>query len=111
MALNLSQGKSLKFYSSDRIAQLMGNGILTFIDIETKLDKFFNKDEAVFYKNQKDLYNKILFYKNNLKLIKKIGKNGKKKYFDKMNSKSVAFYIVNKTLNIKNTKKSFWENK
>ena len=32
MALNLSQGKPLKFYSSDRIAQLIGNGILTFID-------------------------------------------------------------------------------
>ena len=43
MALNLSQGKPLKFYSSDRIAQLMGNGILTFIDIETKLHKFLKK--------------------------------------------------------------------
>ncbi len=111
MALNLSQGKPLKFYSSDRIAQLMGNGILTFIDIETKLHKFFKKNEAVFYKNHNDLYEKILFYKNNLKLVKQIGKNGKKKYFDKMNSKSVASYIVNKTLNIKNKKKIFWENK
>ena len=111
MALNLSQGKPLKFYSSDRIAQLMGNGILTFIDIKTQLNKFFNKDEAVFYKNHKDLYNTILFYRNNFKLIKKIGKNGKKKYFDKMSSKSVAFYIVNKTLNIQNKKKLFWENK
>ena len=28
MGLNLSQGKPLKYYSSDRIAQLMGNGLL-----------------------------------------------------------------------------------
>ncbi len=111
MALNLSQGKPLKFYSSDRIAQLMGNGILTFIDIKTKLNKFFNKNEAVFYNNHNDLYEKILFYKNNLKIVKQIGKNGRKKYFDKMNSKSVALYIINKTLNIKNKKKIFWENK
>ena len=42
MAINLSQGKPLKFYSSDRIAQLIGNGILTFIDEKTKLKSFFN---------------------------------------------------------------------
>ena len=41
IALNLSQGKPLKFYSSDRIAQLMGNGIATLIDKRTQLDKLF----------------------------------------------------------------------
>ena len=51
MALNLSQGKPTKYYSSDRIAQLIGNGILTFIDEKTKLNKFFLKDEVVFYKS------------------------------------------------------------
>ena len=43
MALNLSQGDPLKFYSSDRIAQLVGNGILTFVDIKTKLNKIFKR--------------------------------------------------------------------
>jgi len=32
MGLNLSRGKPIKYYSSDRIAQLFGNGLLTFID-------------------------------------------------------------------------------
>ena len=31
MGLNLSRGKPVKYYSSDRIAQLMGNGLFTFI--------------------------------------------------------------------------------
>ena len=48
MALNLSQGEPLKFYSSDRISQLIGNGILTFIDIKTKLNKIFQQDEVIF---------------------------------------------------------------
>ena len=43
MAINLSRGKPVKYYSSDRIAQLMGNGLLTFINSETKYDDFFNK--------------------------------------------------------------------
>ena len=59
MALNLSQGKSLKYYSSDRIAQLMGNGILTFVDEKIKLRNFFKKDELLVYKDLDDLIKKI----------------------------------------------------
>ena len=41
MGLNLSRGKPIKYYSSDRLAQLMGNGLLTFIDKKTSLKIFF----------------------------------------------------------------------
>ena len=37
MGLNLSRGKPIKYYSSDRIVQLVGNGLLTFIDESTLL--------------------------------------------------------------------------
>ena len=47
MALNLSQGEP-KFYSGDRISQLIGNGILTFVDRKTKLNKIFKNDEVIF---------------------------------------------------------------
>ena len=40
MGLNLSRGKPVKYYSSDRIAQLMGNGLLTFIDAKTYYGNF-----------------------------------------------------------------------
>ena len=46
MGLNLSRGKPIKYYSSDRIAQLMGNGLLTFIDEKTKFSDFFSKKES-----------------------------------------------------------------
>ena len=61
MAINLSQGSSSKYYSSDRIAQLMGNGILTFIDKKTKLNYFFKNNEAIFYNSIRDLSKKIIF--------------------------------------------------
>ena len=35
MGINLSRGKPIKYYSSDRIAQLIGNGLLTFINEKT----------------------------------------------------------------------------
>ena len=108
MGLNLSQGKSIKYYSSDRITQLIGNGLLTFIDIKTQLNKFFNNKEVIFYKSLNDLSKKIVKYSTNDKLRKEIAKNGQYKYLKYFNSKTVADFIVNKTFNINKNKKYYW---
>ena len=63
MGLNLSRGKPIKYYSSDRIVQLVGNGLLTFIDKNTYLSDFFTNDEIIFYKNLSDLSYKLNKYK------------------------------------------------
>jgi spore maturation protein CgeB len=109
MALNLSQGKPTKYYSSDRIAQLIGNGILTFVDIKTGLNKFFSNDEVIFYKSMDDLSKKIDFYKINHKIRNKIAKKGQKKYLKHFNSTKIAGFIIDKTMNFKTIKKYFWE--
>ena len=49
MGLNLSQGAPIKYYSSDRLTQLIGNGLLTFVDIKTLLSNFFNKLLSINY--------------------------------------------------------------
>ena len=108
MGLNLSQGKSIKYYSSDRITQLVANGILTFIDKKTKLDKFFTNNEVVFYTSLDDLAKKILKYSNNTSERIKIAKRGKLKYFKYFNSTTVADFIINKTFNINLKKKYLW---
>ena len=109
MALNLSQGYSTKYYSSDRITQLIGNGLLTFIDKKTKLDKFFKNDEVIFYNSISDLSKKIIKYSENDKLRIKIAKKGRDKYLKYLNSTVVADYIIKKTLNIPYKKKFIWE--
>jgi len=43
MGLNLSRGLPAKYYSSDRIAQLFGNGLLTFINRKVALVTFYQK--------------------------------------------------------------------
>ena len=108
IALNLSQGKPIKYYSSDRIAQLIGNGIATLVDKKTKLDNYFSKKEVIFYNSKKDLNNKIRTLLKNDKLRNEIAKNGKKKYFKYFNSTVVADFIINKAFG--NNKKFFWEN-
>jgi glycosyltransferase involved in cell wall biosynthesis len=109
MALNLSQGKPTDYYSSDRIAQLIGNGILTFVDVKTKLNKFFSNDEVVFYKSIDDLSKKINFYKKNHNIRNKIAKRGQLKYLKHFNSTKIAGFIIDKVMNSKSINKYFWE--
>ncbi len=98
MGLNLSRGKPTKYYSSNRIASIMGNGLLTFIDEKVQMSDFFNKNEIIFYKNISDLADKVIFYSKNDKLRKKISNNGKKKYFKLFNEKKITKYLIDTSL-------------
>ena len=108
MGLNLSRGKPIKYYSSDRITQIIGNGLLTFVDEGTQYRDFFNDDEIIFYKNISDLSQKIQKYCFDDKLRRKIAENGKKKYMKYFNSSLVAKFILNKTFEIKDKQKYIW---
>ncbi len=94
MGLNLSRGLPSKYYSSNRIASLMGNGLLTFIDSRTYLNDIFKKDELIFYNSINDLSDKIKFYKSKTKLRNKIAAKGKRKYFKLFNEKRICDYIT-----------------
>jgi spore maturation protein CgeB len=109
MGLNLSRGDPIKYYSSDRIAQIVGNGLLNLIDEKTLYRDFFSDKEMIFYKNVDDLSNKIMKYKNDDKDRKKIAERGKIKYTKHFNSNLVASYIIEKTLFGKSKKNYFWE--
>ena len=94
MGLNLSRGKPTKYYSSNRIASIMGNGLLTFVDAKVQFSDFFSKNEIIFYSNINDLSDKIMFYSKNDKIRKKISKNGKKKYFKLFNETKITKYLI-----------------
>ena len=103
MGLNLSRGLPTKYYSSNRIASILGNGLLTFVDIKTQFKDFFRDDEIIFYKNIDDLASKINFYSKNDKLRKKIAKKGKAKYFKFFDGNRIAKYIVDVSLGNKSS--------
>ena len=108
MGLNLSRGKPIKYYSSDRLVQIMGNGLLTFVDQKTQLCDFFDDDEIIFYKDIHDLSYKINKYKKDVKDGKKIARKGKKKYFKHFNSNIISDYIISKTFDVKSKYKIIW---
>ena len=107
LAINISRGEPIKYYSSDRITSTMANGVATICDKKYNFQDFFNNNELITYENDKDLLNKINFYKKNEKKLIVIGKKGREKYFKLFNNKLVTNYMVKKSLGIKSTK-FFW---
>ena len=108
MGINITRGKPIKYYSSERMATLLGNGILTFEHNDYHYQDFFNKDEMIFFDCVNDLNSKILFYKRNNKLRKKIAQNGYKKAHKIFNNKLIAEFMVKKTLGEKIKNKQVW---
>ncbi|WP_023648517.1 glycosyltransferase [Candidatus Pelagibacter ubique] len=108
MGLNLSRGKPAKYYSSDRIAQLLGNGLLTFIDKETQFDDLIGKDSVIYYSNLDDLSYKINKYKKDTKQAKKIAKKGRDIYIKYFNSTIVSDYMLSKLFDYKSSNNFIW---
>ena len=108
-ALNLSRGGPSKYCSSNRIALIMGNGILPLIDEKVHYQDFFDNDEILTYKNEKDLVNKLLLIKENKKEIIKRSENAKKSYFAYFENTIVADSIIYKLFNKKKKFKYIWK--
>ena len=112
MGVNLSRGNPIKYYSSDRITQLIGNGLLTFIHKDTHYNNFFSNNEVIFYTNLSNLSEKIQKFARDDFTRKKIARKGKIKYMKHFNSTIVADYIIKKTFDIVHNKNKFlWDNK
>ncbi|MFM7631080.1 MAG: glycosyltransferase, partial [Alphaproteobacteria bacterium] len=62
MGLNYSRENNVYLYSSDRMAQYMGNGLLTFVHRNTGFGDLFSDEEIAFFSNTHELHEKIRFY-------------------------------------------------
>ena len=107
MGLNISRGVSQNLYSSDRIATLVGNGLLTFVDKKTNYMKFFTNKEIVFFDGKSDLVKKINFFKENDHLARRYAKNAHKKYHKFFNTENICSFMLSKT-GLSNKNKFYW---
>ena len=110
MGLNLSRGKPLKYYSSDRIAQLFGNGLLTFINKDALFADFIPKNCFINYRDIDDLSYKLNKYKKDTIARRKIAKSGRDFYLKNINSMIIADFILSKTFHYKSKNKFVWSN-
>ncbi len=107
MALNLNRQEGEYLSSSTRLAQLMGNGILTFINEKNGLQKFLD-GKAVFFKDYDDLVTKIVDYQNDDAMRRRVAAKGRVFYHDKFSSEKVTQYVVEMTMELKLSSDYIW---
>ena len=110
LSLNLSRKPHIKYYSSDRISQYMGNGSCVFIDINSGLNELFNDNEAVFFDSYDldEFQRKILYYVENIQETRSIAKKGWEKGHSNYNERIVTEYFIDIAFNKFPTKEYSW---
>lgn len=110
MSLNISRSyvdgsqgtpEQLYLYSSERIAQLMGNGILTFCYTNDgfRLNDLYSEDEVVFFESSDELVEKVRYYNEHREEGKTIAYNGWKRAHQSFSSDKVADFVLDVALN------------
>ncbi len=96
ISLNLSRKPHLKYYSSDRIAQYLGNGSCIFVDKNSQLEDLFTNDEVIFFETDDltDFGKKISYYISNKDETRRIAKNGWERGHKFYNEKIVTNYFL-----------------
>ena len=99
MALNVDKATGWELYSSARMAQTMGNGLLTFIERSSQFDRFFEDHvEAVFYDGLDDLAAAIARYKADDVAARRVAAAGRAKYHALFDCTLIARYIIEVTM-------------
>ncbi|MBI1328553.1 MAG: glycosyltransferase [Alphaproteobacteria bacterium] len=97
MGLSLSARDNVYLYSSDRMAQLMGCGLLTFIHRATGFGDLFAEDELVSYADPEELIAKLHYYRGNDHARRDVARRGWARVHADFNEAKVAQWILDAT--------------
>lgn len=94
IGLNLSQRNDYYLYSSDRLAQLCGNGLAVLIDRATGFDALFGEDEFAFFAGVDEMVERIRHLKGDAPARQALAGKGRTRYHALFNERVIAKYMV-----------------
>lgn len=94
IGINYSRFNDIDLYSSDRIIQLLANGIFTLSPRIPKMDTLFNEEEIVYFDDFQDFKQKVYYYLNHDTERIEIAKNGCIKAHTAYNSTRVSNFMI-----------------
>lgn len=94
IGLNLSKWNDVYLYSSDRLAQLAGNGLAVLIERATGYEDLFPEGEFVYFSTIDELVEKIRRLASDQAYRRSVGAAGRSHYHDLFNEQAVARYLV-----------------
>jgi Glycosyl transferases group 1 len=109
MGLNFSRKNDVYLYSSDRMAQYMGNGLLTFIDRATGFGDIFSEDQVGFYSNREELAEKIRLYTKDDAARMDIAKAGWERIHTVFASETLGTYMIECAIGEKLSREYAWD--
>ena len=98
IGLNLSRATEIPLYSSDRLAQLTGNGCLAITPNTPQMTTLFAENEVAYYDNTEELLASIQHYSKDVAAWRKIAEAGWKRAHTSYNERRVAKFIVEATM-------------
>ena len=94
MGLSINRFEGWKWYASDRITHLMGNGVLAFQYDGNAMDDFFSERETVYFHTPEELAEKVLWYHANDGARRAVAAAGRAKYMRLFDARRVLKYMV-----------------
>ena len=108
MGLNLNRREGDYLYSSGRISQLMGNGLLTFVHEGNGLDRFFSDEHVVFFSDRESLVKQVRHFQQDDGHRRAVARAGWEFYHRHFSGSEVARFIVEATFGKAFTKDYIW---
>lgn len=100
MGLNLNRQEGHYWYSSARMAQLAGNGILQFTHSSPRFDELMPPESIVYFDDEADLLTKIRAFNNDDAMRQDWAARARAFFHTEINSNLYAQYIVEATAQI-----------
>lgn len=108
MGLNLSRRNDATLYSSDRIAQLTGNGLLTITPAGGGLEELYSTDELVYFSDVANLVEQLDDLLKRPERVTEMAGNAWRRSHTEYSASSVVRFIVDLTMRNDRWKSASW---
>jgi len=106
--LNFSRRNDAYLYSSDRLAHLVGNGLVAHIDRATGYGDLFGEDQFAFYSSEDELTANIARLHRDESARRAMAEAGWRRYFELFDSTTIATYMLDVLMGRHDPSKYAW---
>lgn len=108
IGLNVSRRPDDPLYSSDRLAQLVGNGLVVLMERATGYAEIFSDDEMAFFSSLDDLVDQVLRLTGDQPRRRAIAGAGRARYHALFNERAVARWLLDVLLDDADPDRAPW---
>jgi len=109
MSLNLNRFEDWPWYTSARLSQLMGNGLLAFVWDKGGMRDFFTDDHVAFFKNENELIKKAIDLQHDDKKRQAVASAGRIFYHEHFSGQRIVKFMIETALGLPYSHDYIWQ--